>query len=451
MHGVSQPFKALSVLTLIFKNKSWSPRNLYNLWKRTAGPTSEDILFKKTSDATLFQQRWKSKAAVRAYHGDYIPEKVFKRWYLPDSLPDVRPRRQVFSGDNLDLELYARRKLKEKRQEEEIEEKGLAPVGSLMFSEVERRIDTIVFRSCFAHSIYEARRLIIHGDVKLNGKKVWALLSIYQSCFSFCSFQKHTNATTRLAPGDMISVNPEAIRFFKRPNGEYDDINGGENRKRLTPIVDEVADEAKIDEEQSLESPLEPPTTSEPPMEDEVADTAKTNEQTTESPAEPQTASDPPIEDEVADTAKTDSAESPLEPHTISESKTIPKPKAKSNKAPLTPFYLPPYASPWLFIPAYIEPSFATCSVVYVRHPTARPGYSEIPTPYDADGTLIRYAWEWYMQRRPRMRSKSQLSRMPEDRTKIPPMDVGEERRLLLLDVKPFRKGARKHSEFGSQ
>ena len=154
------------------EKQSWSPKNLYNLWRRTTGPRSEDILFKKTSDATLFQQRWKSKAAVRAYHGDYIPEKVFKRWYLPDSLPDVRPRRQVFSGDNLDLELYARRKLKEKKQEEEIEEKGLAPVGSLMFSEVERRIDTVVFRSCFAHSIYEARRLIIHGDVMLNGKKV---------------------------------------------------------------------------------------------------------------------------------------------------------------------------------------------------------------------------------------------------------------------------------------
>ena len=189
MYGASQPFKALSLLTLIFENKSWSPRNLYNLWKRTAGPKSEDILFKKTSEATLFQQRWTSKAAVRAYHGEYIPEKVFKRWYLPDSLPDVRPRRKIFSGDITDLELYARRKL-EKQLEEEIEVKGLAPVGSLMFSEVERRIDTVVFRSCFAHSIYEARRLIIHGNVKLNGKKVcyYLFLSIYQSCFTFCSF-----------------------------------------------------------------------------------------------------------------------------------------------------------------------------------------------------------------------------------------------------------------------
>jgi hypothetical protein len=53
---------------------------------------------------------------------------------------------------------------------------------------------------------------------------------------------------------------------------------------------------------------------------------------------------------------------------------------------------LPYYASLHLFIPAYIEPSFSTYSAIYVRHPTARPGYSEIPTTYDADGALVWYA-----------------------------------------------------------
>lgn len=85
-------------------------------------------------------------------------------------------------------------------------------------------------------------------------------------------------------------------------------------------------------------------------------------------------------------------------------------------KLELTPFYLPQFASPWLFIPSYIEISFKTCSAIYVRHPTARPGYSEIPTPYDADGEVVRFAWEWYAQRRSRLRSKTQLARMPEDR-----------------------------------
>lgn len=98
------------------------------------------------------------------------------------------------------------------------------------------------------------------------------------------------------------------------------------------------------------------------------------------------------------------------------ESKSSKWKVTSKSKPGLTPFHLPPYASPFIFVPAYIEPSFTTCSAVYLRHPTARPGYSEIPTPYDADGELMRMAWEWYSKRRSRIRSKSQLARMPENR-----------------------------------
>ncbi|KAK2467908.1 hypothetical protein APHAL10511_000203 [Amanita phalloides] len=292
---------------------SWSPQNLYNLWARTAGPKAQDIEFKQTNK-TLFQQRWRSKAVVRAYHGDYINEKIFKRWYLPETLPDVRPRKQFGkgTGDLASLEEFAKRKQKQKDYEQEEEVRGSAPVGSLMFSEIERRIDVFIFRCCFVHSVYEARRLVIHGDVMLNGKK-------------------HQNANTRLAPGDMVSVNPDSIRFFKPRQPSHDDVNGYEEKKKLAEKAGEEAGE----------------------------------------------------------------------------------------EFNLTPFYLPPFASPWLFIPSYIEASFKTCSAIYVRHPTARPGYSEIPTPYDADGEVVRFAWEWYTERRPRLRSPSQLSRMPEDRVLV--------------------------------
>lgn len=80
------------------------------------------------------------------------------------------------------------------------------------------------------------------------------------------------------------------------------------------------------------------------------------------------------------------------------------------------PFLPPDYATPFIFIPAYLEVSFPTCSAIYLRHPTARPGYSEIPTPYDADGEVVRLAWEWYAKVRPRMRSRRQLARMPDNR-----------------------------------
>jgi len=153
---------------------------------------------------------------------------------------------------------------------------------------------------------------------------------------------QHQNANTRLAPGDMVSVDPEAIRFLQAESAQ----EPREVHKESTTTKDE-------DEK-------------------------------------------------------------------LSNSDTSAKPpnstKTEDRDLKLTPLNLPPYSSPFIFIPAYIEPSFTTCSAIYVRHPTARPGYSEIPTPYDADGEVIRLAWEWYAKVRPRMRSKSQLARMPENR-----------------------------------
>jgi hypothetical protein len=74
---------------------------------------------------------------------------------------------------------------------------------------------------------------------------------------------------------------------------------------------------------------------------------------------------------------------------------------------------IPDYAAPFLFVPAYLEVSFVTCSAVYVRHPTARKNYSELPTPYEADGELMRLAWEWYVKVRPRMRGRLQRETGP--------------------------------------
>jgi len=44
--------------------------------------------------------------------------------------------------------------------------------GSNLFSFLERRLDNVVFRLNFAQSRNEARQLVRHGHVKVNGKKV---------------------------------------------------------------------------------------------------------------------------------------------------------------------------------------------------------------------------------------------------------------------------------------
>ena len=103
-------------------------------------------------------------------------------------------------------------------------------------------------------------------------------------------------------------------------------------------------------------------------------------------------------------------------------------------------FHLPDHAAPFIFIPTYLEVSFNVCSAVYVRHPTARPNYSELPTPYDADGEVVRFAWEWYVRNRPRIRSKRQYSMMPLDRAFDPESVEREIQKQRLKRVIKRRK-----------
>lgn len=140
-----------------------------------SGP--DETTFKRTF-LTLFQQRWKAKRLVRGYHGDYIGEKKFKKWYLPELIPDVRPRRPM--DRTIETMKIANRSKEavalDKTAKKEDEEFARSPVGSLMFIEIEKRIDTIVFRACLTTSVYQARHLVLAGRVKLNGAVVGKFL-----------------------------------------------------------------------------------------------------------------------------------------------------------------------------------------------------------------------------------------------------------------------------------
>ena len=66
-----------------------------------------------------------------------------------------------------------------------------------------------------------------------------------------------------------------------------------------------------------------------------------------------------------------------------------------------------PYATPWqpreymsafAFIPRYLEVNQNICSAVYLRHPVARPGLAEVPTPFSAE--TMQLAHNWYLRRR---------------------------------------------------
>ncbi|GAA5941225.1 hypothetical protein JCM3775_006653 [Rhodotorula graminis] len=285
MHKAKNPTHIAKALPRM----SWSPANLYNLYQRSYGPPTTDTQFTKSA-LTMFQQKWKAKQLVRGYHGDWLPENKFKKNYLPDGLPPIVGNKAA--------------------GEERV------PLASLMFAEVEKRLDTVVFRCCFADSVYKARAMVIHGKVTLNG-------------------QVTRDPNVKLQPGDLFSVDPSAVVTLQRPRGA------------AAPSSSSAAEPAAA-------APAE-------------ADAAAPSSSSSDSPA-----------------PSSSPAPAPLAGNAPS---TGPQPLA---------FHLPDYASPFLFVPAYLEPSFATCSAVYLRHPTARPGVSEVPSPYEADGEVMRLAWEYY-------------------------------------------------------
>ncbi len=63
-----------------------------------------------------------------------------------------------------------------------------------------------------------------------------------------------------------------------------------------------------------------------------------------------------------------------------------------------TPWRPRPYMSAFAFIPRYLEVNHKICSAVYLRHPVAKPGLTEVPTPFPAETQQL--AFTWYLRRR---------------------------------------------------
>lgn len=63
-----------------------------------------------------------------------------------------------------------------------------------------------------------------------------------------------------------------------------------------------------------------------------------------------------------------------------------------------TPWEPRPYMSPFAFIPRYLEVNQNICAAVYLRHPVARRGVAEVPSPFPP--AVMQLAFNWYLRRR---------------------------------------------------
>lgn len=184
-------------------------------------------------------------------------------------------------------------------------------------------------------------------------------------------FVQVINPNMLLKPGQMFCVDPRAIDMLRMKQFKKQTAGA-----QLIENADEIA--ASLSDESSADK-------AEAPSSDANADSeASASEE------------DSAIEEGLEAEATADASDSDS-PSTASSLDKF-QPAFDLNAAPTSlnealEFTLPDYAAPFLFIPPYLEVNFPTASAVYIRHPTAGPGYSEIPTPYEADGDVVRLAW----------------------------------------------------------
>lgn len=337
--------------------------------------------------------------------------------------------------------------------------KPKTPYMHMAFHPLERRLETAIWRAMFASSTRQARRFIVEGFVKVNGKKM-------------------IHGGYNLNPGDMFSVDPEMVMFAtgekKIKKDSPQSTRYRRDLKEQRKALAEEREDRRADEEHSeagaatLMSDAQRAAMEKAPEDQDdpkealkslmaraqrVLDDSKRKlsgkrqqelrefsrsikktmsklrgieEDKMEATIDgletglAEILTKIPLED-VPNNARADAAEAaerkdgqpnataPSNPEAAMEAKQsaelLHAALQQANENPID--RSKPYATPWrpreflpafAFIPRYLEVNQNICSAVYLRHPVARPGLAEVPTPFS--GETMGLAFNWYLRRR---------------------------------------------------
>lgn len=310
----------------------------------------------------------------------------------------------------------------------------MTPYMQMAYYPLERRLDTAIFRAMFASSVRQARQFVVHGLVKVNGKKM-------------------PYPGYALNPGDMFQVEPSSVMFATgapktrsssarrvakekgTARAQAREESGGQTpkqprsdtavsqsaRQEPTPaelkkhlqdlmiqVEDVLAEEVGAKDKQkfrafrqsvrkaiSLWRSANPETISTLDAQFDFLKTqiAERTASTTPSSKNTNDAAESLISE--ADQARLRSAFEKLRletEHTSAWNK-------RNAAAPYaTPWRPRDYMSAFAFIPRYLEVNQNICAAVYLRHPVARPGLAEVPTPFHIETGQL--AFNWYLRNR---------------------------------------------------
>ncbi|KAI1112446.1 alpha-L RNA-binding motif-containing protein [Nemania sp. NC0429] len=415
--------------------QSWNKYNLFNIWR-----TRDPKIGIRGNPQTFFQQKWVAKGMLRTYHGEHIVERKWERMFSRRLLSVVDMSTE-YMARNDGSELAAGRGSGKGRSQKSDFTRTSTPYMQMTFAPMERRLDIAVFRALFASSARQARQFCVHGAVKVNGKVV-------------------PYPAYRLNPGDMFQVDPERVlyatgksklpaRLLKRRSPSAKTTGAAEE-------VSEEEVETAAEEESAAEAAApeqDPDTTDAPePVPVDMAPTRKQIQSLTKevkallredglsasqkrrmrffinsakpllSRAGRPNANAAEITKELStlvaelDLGANSSEETPAERSsdpldglTDAEAKQLEKRMEAhmreeeenpfdASKPYVTPWRPRDYMAPFAFIPQYLEVNQNICSAVYLRHPVARRGSAEVPTPYPLG--VNQLAFNWYLRRR---------------------------------------------------
>ncbi|RPA91958.1 alpha-L RNA-binding motif-containing protein [Choiromyces venosus 120613-1] len=335
--------------------QSWSKYALYNM-SRAPQP-------RIPAQKTFFQQKWVAKAEVRHYHGEHLTNRQWQnifRHTMKASVPMQNSQLALNNGGEM-----AMGRGSGLQGDEGYGRVRTVPYMSQLFWPMERRLDMAVHRAMFASSARQARQFVVHGFVKVNGKKM-------------------VHPGYMLNPGDMFSVDQDQALFatgqpkrsIKNAEGatETDAAAEGEVKAQGEGEGDKGKAEAKEGKEEAVEE----------------AEAKSEGEEAEASSSESKQAS---TEGETEEEIKRREAKEKLK-----ALKEDPNNLLDVTKPYATPWRPRDFMAPFAFIPRYLEVNHNTCHAVYLRHPVAKPGLAEAPSPYPEE--ILQMAFNWYLRRR---------------------------------------------------
>ncbi|KAI4958273.1 hypothetical protein J4E86_003871 [Alternaria arbusti] len=407
--------------------------NVRQNWSRWSLYALSQLKAPNVTTRTYFQQKWTAKASTRAYHGEHIREKKWKHMFRRN-LPAVVAMDHRYLAQHDGSEQAAGR-----GQGADSMDKArtgpMTPYMQMAYYPLERRLDTAIFRSLFASSVRQARQFVVHGLVKVNGKKM-----VYPGY--------------ALNPGDMFQVDPSSVMFATGAPKERSSTarriakekaaaraaereqNGGQTpkqpkqddfvitpstreeptptelKKQLQDLMEQVdgvlAEDVKAKDKQKFRSfrqsvkkaislwrTANPETISTLDTQFDFLKTQIAERAAATVPSSPKDASaaEPLISEE--DQARLRSAFEKLRLETEHTSAW----NRRDARAPYaTPWRPRDYMSAFAFIPRYLEVNQNICAAVYLRHPVARQGLAEVPTPFHIETGQL--AFNWYLRNR---------------------------------------------------